>query len=175
MRRDITKERLRALMNEIAQTAPRGRTFRVFLVGGGTAVYAGWRPTSIDADFHTDDDAVFRDIQGIKERLDVNVEFVRPEHFVPSLAGSDDRHVFIESVGKVSFFHYDPYAQIFSKIVRGFDRDLHDARRFIDSRMVDGSKLLELVHAIPGAAYARYPSLSPAAVNEAVRQFVESR
>jgi hypothetical protein len=40
------------------------------------------------------------------------------------------RHVFIETIGAISFYHYDPYAQILSKIVRGFQRDLDDAQHF---------------------------------------------
>lgn len=73
LRRDLTRESLRALMSELARTAPRGGSYRVYLVGGGTAVLAGWRPATIDADLHADDDEVFRDIQGIKERLRLNL------------------------------------------------------------------------------------------------------
>jgi hypothetical protein len=160
-------------MRELARTAPRGRNYRVYLVGGGTAVYAGWRPSSIDADLFAEDEAVFRDIQGIKERLNLNVEFVRPEHFVPPLPGSDDRHVFIDAVGRVSYYHYDPYAQVLAKLVRGFERDLADVRRFVGAGMVDPATLRELVARIPPHVYARYPSLSPEAIDEAVRALPE--
>jgi hypothetical protein len=39
--------------------------FRAYLVGGGTAVQIGWRPSSVDADLFSEQDAEFRDIQGI--------------------------------------------------------------------------------------------------------------
>ena len=172
MRAELTRKRLRALMEELARTAPRGRAYRVYLVGGGTAVYAGWRASSVDVDLFAEEDAVFRDIQGIKERLNINVEFARPEHFVPPLEGSPDRHVFIETVGRISYYHYDPYAQVLSKVVRGFDRDLDDARRFVRSGMVDPARLRGLVAAIPESAYARYPNLSRAAVGRAVEMFL---
>lgn len=171
MRADLTREALRALMREIAKTAPRG-TYRVYLVGGGTAVLSGWRETSVDADLYSDREEVFRDIQGIKERLGINVEFVRPEQFVPELSGSAERHVLIETIGPVSFLHYDPYAQILSKIVRGFVRDRVDARHFLQSGMVDPEKLRALVRRIPASAYARYPSLTQAAVISAVDAFL---
>jgi hypothetical protein len=174
MRAELTRERIRELMREIARTAPRGGTYRVYLVGGGTAVFAGWRPSSIDADIYSDQDEVFRDIQAIKERLNVNVEFARPEQFVPPLDESDNRHVFIETIGSVSYYHYDPYAQILAKIVRGFDRDLEDARSFLESGMVERGKLRTLVNAIPDAAYARYPHLSRAAVIDAIDAFLAS-
>ena len=174
MRNEMTKDRLRALMEELARTVPRGGTYRVYLVGGGTAVYAGWRDSSIDADLFSDDEEVFRDIQGIKERLNVNVEFTRPEHFIPPLRGSSERHVLIESHGSVSYYHYDPYAQVLSKVVRGFERDLEDARRFILSGMVDPTRLKSLVGEIPEAAWSKYPSLTSTAVLEAVEKFLST-
>jgi len=174
MRAELTRERLSALMRELGKTAPRGKKgYRVYLVGGGTAVYAGWRASSVDADLCADEDVVFKDIQGIKERLNVNIEFARPEHFVPALEGSAERHVFIETVGRVSFYHYDPYAQVLSKVVRGFERDLDDARAFVRSGMVDPGKFRGLVAAIPESAYARYPSLSRAGVERAVDAFLD--
>ena len=141
-------------------------------MGGGTAVLSGWRPTSIDADLFAPDESVFRDIQGIKERLNVNVEFARPEHFVPALPDSESRHVFIETVDRVSYYHYDPYAQVFSKIVRGFERDIDDARQFLRAGMVEPERLRGLVQQIPPSEYAKYPNLSQDAVRQAVEDFV---
>lgn len=161
-------------MREIARSAPSGRSFRVFILGGGTAVHSGWRDATIDADLYSEQDDVFRHIQDIKERLQLNVEFVRPEDFVPPLAGTDDRHVPIDTMGNVTFYHYDPYAQLFSKVVRGFRKDLLDAESFVDSRMVDADRLRALVHDIPEAAYARYPALSRGAVLEAIDGFLGS-
>jgi len=172
MRDDLTRERLEGLLQELARTAPRGKAYRVYLVGGATALYAGWRSSSVDADLFSESDEVFRDIQAIKERLNVNVELVRPEHFVPPLAGSDRRHVHIDTAGMVSYYHYDPYAQVLSKVVRGFERDLDDARHFVQSGMVDPRRLCDLVAAIPAKTYAKYPSLSPEAVEQAVNAFI---
>ncbi len=172
VRDELTRDRLRALMREIARTAPRGKAYRVYLVGGGTAVYSGWRPGSIDADVFSEEESVFRGIQGIKERLNLNVEFARPEQFVPALRGTEDRHIFIETIGRVSYFHYDPYAQVFSKIVRGFERDRDDAHRFVESGMVVPKALRELVAGIPDSTYAKYPSLSRPDVERAVDDFL---
>ena len=172
MREELTRERLLLLMKELARTAPRRGSHGVYLVGGGTAVYLGWRHSSIDADLFSERDAVFRDIQGIKERLNVNVDFARPEDFVPPLQETSERHVFIDKIGTVTFYHYDPYAQILAKVVRGFQRDIEDARKFVSSGMVDPARLLTLVEAIPDAAYARYPSLSRTAVGRALTDFL---
>ena len=158
-------------MEELARTAPRGR-FRVYFVGGGSAVMAGWRSATLDADLYCDLQDVFRDVQGIKERLRLNVEFVRPEHFVPPLAGSADRHRFIERLGAVDFYHYDPYAQLLSKIVRGFRKDLEDAGNFVRSGWVDDARFRALVESIPEAEWNAYPTLSRTAVLSVVDGFL---
>jgi hypothetical protein len=172
VRAELTRARLRALMEELARSAPGGRSVKVYLVGGGTAVLLGWRPSSVDADLFSDDEDVFRQVQEIKERLDVNIELTRPEHFVPPLPGSEERHVFIETIVRTSFYHYDPYAQVLAKVVRGFGRDLDDARNFLRSGLVDPARLRELVKRIPDSAYARYPSLGARAVRTAVEEFL---
>ena len=174
MRESVTRERLFAFMKRLAEAAPRGRRFRVFVMGGGTAVAHGWRESTIDVDLYADDEAVFLDIQRIKETQQVNVEFARPEHFVPPLAGTGNRHIFIATFGGVSFFHYDPYSQMLSKVVRGFRRDLQDARHFVDAGLVDAARFRELVDAIPESAFARYPALSRTAILDAVGAFLDS-
>jgi hypothetical protein len=159
-------------MRELATRAPEGGPYRVYLLGGGTAVLCGWRESTIDADLFAEQEEVFRDIQRIKNDLQLNVELVRPEHFVPALAGSESRHVFIESIGDVSFYHYDPCAQLLSKVVRGFRRDLQDAKNMLSSGMVDAEPFRELVEGIPDSAYSKYPSLSKEAVTRAVESFL---
>jgi hypothetical protein len=159
-------------MQELARTAPRSVSRRIYLVGGGTSVYLGWRVSSLDVDLCSDRDDVFRDIQGIKERLNINIEFASPEDFVPPLKRSADRHVFIDTAGSISFYHYDPYAQLLSKVVRGFRRDLEDARAFVGCGMVDPAKFRSLVAAIPDSSYARYPNLSRTGVERAVEAFL---
>lgn len=173
MRKRLDRKRLRALMHELARHAPKRQSFRVYLLGGGTAVLAGWRDSTIDADLYSSRQEVFRDIQTIKERVGVNVEFVRPEEFVPPLAGSRSRHLPIETIGNVTFLHYDPYAQVFSKLVRGFRQDLLDAERFLSDGLVDPDRLRTLVHEIPDDAFARYPALSRIAVVGAVDAFLD--
>ncbi len=60
-----------------------------------------------------------------------------------------------------------------SKIVRGFNRDLQDARNFLLSGMVDEDRFRSLVHQIPEAAYSMYRALSRTAVAEAVDDFLD--
>jgi len=174
VRRELTREALWELMGELARTAPARDSFQVYVLGGGTAVLAGWRASTLDADLYAERDEVFRDVQSIKDRLRLNIEFARPEQFVPPLAGSAGRHVFVARVGHIDVFHYDPYAQLLSKVVRGFRKDLVDAEHLVKSGMVDPRRFRALVEAIPDSAYAKYPNLSRdsvvAAVDEVLRK-----
>jgi hypothetical protein len=67
---------------------------------------------------------------------------------------------------------HDPYAQLLSKIVRGFERDLADARSFVSSGMVNVEKFRSLVGAIPDEVWSKYPRHSPRAVMQAVDEFL---
>lgn len=58
MRRRLDREGLAALMRELARSAPARGRFRVYVVGGGTAVHAGWRESTIDADLHSDTEGI---------------------------------------------------------------------------------------------------------------------
>lgn len=58
VRRRLTREGLESLMRELARRAPARGPFRVYFVGGGTAVHAGWRESTIDADLYSDTEAV---------------------------------------------------------------------------------------------------------------------
>jgi len=165
-------ERLRRFLKELAREAEAD--VAVYLTGGATAVLLGWRDSTIDADILIvpEHDSLYRALPRLKEELQLNVEITSPAHFIPELPGWRERSLLIERVGRVSFYHYDPYAQVLSKVVRGFDRDLDDARRFLRSGMVDGETLRALVTEIPESAYATYPNLSRSAVLEAVGTFL---
>ncbi len=173
MRRRLDRAALRELMRALARSAPRRGSYRVFLVGGGTAVLLGFRDATVDADLYCARNEVFRSIQEIKERLRLNVELVRPEDFVPPVEGTDGRHVFIETISNVAFYHYDPYAQMLAKIVRGFRKDLEDAENFVARGLVDAERFRALVHAVPESEYRRYPALSRPSVLDAVDAFLK--
>ena len=72
----------------------------------------------------------------------------------------------------MDFYHYDAYAQLRSKIVRGFRRDLPDAEQFVQRGLVDPNRFLELVRRMPLPEYARYPNLSRLSVLAAIEEFL---
>jgi hypothetical protein len=173
MRKPLDKLGLQRLLDVIGKTAPGREEYSVYLTGGATAVERGWRNSTLDADLSANRDSVFSNIQQIKEDLNLNIEFAKPSDFVPKLPGEKNRHIFIKSTGNVHFYHYDPYSQAFSKIVRGFERDLKDVQHMVSSGLVDLIILMQLVTNLPDSAFKKYPQLNKNSVVTAVQKFVE--
>lgn len=177
MRRLADAERLRRFLRELAAAAQDDAS--VYLTGGATAVLLGWRESTIDADILMvpDHDALFRALPRLKEELELNVEIASPAHFIPELPGWQERSLFIERRGRVSFFHYDPYAQALAKIERGHAKDLTDVAQLLARGLVDAGKLTELFEAIKPQLH-RYPAIDPPSfrrrLDDALRRHRES-
>lgn len=133
---------------------------RVHLVGGASAVLLGWRDTTIDIDLAVvpESDEVFRAIAQLKEELNVNIELASPAQFIPPLPGWETRSAFIRREGRVSFYHYDFYAQALAKIERGHARDRADVDMLLARGLVTREALLAQFDAIEPELY-RYPAI----------------
>jgi hypothetical protein len=164
-------DRIKALARELGRTVPAGT--RMYLTGGATAVLDGWRESTVDIDvrFEPDSDAVLGQIQGLKERLEVNVELASPLDFLPPLPGWRDRSRFRLREGNLEVFDFDPYSQAMSKLERGFDLDLDDVESMVDGGLVEPRKLLELFEAIEPDLF-RFPAVDPPSLRAAVEQLV---
>jgi hypothetical protein len=154
-------ERLRCFMRELARHADADTA--VYLTGGATAVLLGWRESTIDADILIvpDRDALYRALPRLKEELQLNVEIASPAHFIPELRGWRERSLFIERVGAISFYHYDPYSQALAKIERGHVKDVADVAQLIVRGLVEPRQLRELFEGIQPRLY-RHPAIDPA-------------
>lgn len=162
MREPVTAPRIHEFMNRVGSSA-RGPA-RVYLTGGGTAVLSGWRSVTADIDIKivSDRDDVLRAIPELKEALSLNVELASPDHFIPPLPGWESRSLFIERVGPVDWFHYDPYSQALAKIERHHERDARDVDEMFARGLVEPGKLRELFERIKPELF-RYPAIDPAA------------
>lgn len=171
MRQRITRTLLETFMQEAASavTTPA----RIYLTGGSTAVLLGFRAGTIDIDVSGDLDELFSEIPNLKTGLNINIELAKPTDFVPGLPGEKRRHLPIRVIGAASFFHFDPYGQAFSKVVRGHATDISDARDFVRHELVDPHRLFAMVSRLPPEEFHRYPRLDPESVVEAVRQFAK--
>lgn len=171
MRDKVTVARLqefmRALGNAVAQPA------RIFLVGGATAVLCGWRDSTIDIDLKAipDSDEILRNLPALKERLQINIELASPDDFIPELPAWQERSRFIQQEGRLTFLHYDFYAQTLAKIERGHRVDLLDVQKMIQDGFVEPERLLGLFSQIEEKIY-KYPALDPQKFRAAVERVV---
>src|SRR5438132_10853337 len=159
MREPVTADNLKAFMKALAVAARKPS--HVYLVGGATSVLLGWRTSTIDIDLKIipESDEILRKLPELKERLQINIELASPGDFIPELPGWQERSRFIQQEGKLSFYHYDFYAQALAKIERGHDIDLSDAKHFVERGLVEPTRLLELFAAIEDQIF-RYPELN---------------
>lgn len=169
MRERVTEDRLRAFMRALAREAVAEG--RIYLTGGATAVLQGWRESTLDVDIKIipEHDRLFRAIPVLKETLHINVEHASPDDFIPELPGWQDRSRFIAREGRLSFHHYDFYAQALAKIERNHETDRRDVRAMIDDGLVDLAKLRALFDAIAPNLY-RFPAINVERFAERVRK-----
>jgi hypothetical protein len=172
MRQPLTADVLRVFMTALAAAA--STPSRIFLVGGATAVLLGWRTSTIDVDLKMipESDELLRSVPALKERLHLNIELASPDDFIPELPGWQERSRFIQQVGKLSFYHYDFYAQALAKIERRHEIDLKDVDRMLTTGLVEPQRLLQLFSSIEDQLY-RYPDLDRATFRRAVERVVE--
>ena len=158
VRTSLDRDGLRALMQELARSArgpqsqpglPRRRRHRR---SRGLAA-----PPPSTPDLHSDRDEVFRDIQQIKERLQLNVEFARRGGFRAAI-GRQRSAARIHPDGRQG--QLLPLRPVRPDAVKGGSGGSHETSRtrgsFLASGMVDcGRRFRSLVQEIPSAAYAR--------------------
>ena len=160
MRRPVDSGRLDEFLRELGVRA--AKPTRVYLTGGATAVAFGWRKSTIDVDvkFEPESDEILRAVPELKEKLAINVELASPELFIPELPGWRERAIPIGTHGKLSAYHYDPYAQALAKIERGHARDRGDVARMMQDGLVEPARLKALFEEIAPRLY-RYPAIDP--------------
>jgi hypothetical protein len=148
---------------------------RVYFTGGATAVLFGWRSSTIDVDVKLvpEHDALLRAIPGLKEKLKINVELASPADFIPVAEGWEDRSVFIADAGRLSFYHFDLYAQALAKLERGHALDLGDVREMLARRLIEPARLLEYFSRVEPDLY-KYPAIHAPAFRRAVEETCKS-
>jgi hypothetical protein len=146
---------------------------RVYFTGGATAVLQGWRATTADVDIHMapEDDALFRAIPEIKERLRINVELASPLQFIPVPDNWEARSQYIQQDGRTSFYHFDFYAQALSKIERNHEQDREDVAAMLRLGLVSKADLWAYFEAIEPRLY-RFPAIDAKSFVEKVRSYL---
>jgi hypothetical protein len=167
MRGPVDSDKVRRFMRELGREAEKD--VRLYFTGGATAVLLGWRQSTVDVDIKVDpeSDRLFRAFPQLKEKLHINIELASPDQFIPEVPGWQERSAFIAREGRLSFYHYDFYAQALSKIQRSHAKDLEDVRQMIARGLVDPGELRRRFDQIEPQLY-RYPAIDPAAFRKAL-------
>src|SRR5437773_5143431 len=119
-------------------------------------------------------DELLQALPRLKEELRINSELASPADFIPPLPGWEDRCVYIGREGKVSFYHYDLYAQALAKIERGHSQDQLDVAEMLRRGVLEREKLLSLYAAIK-PQLDHYPAIDPDSFSKAVQQAVNQK
>jgi hypothetical protein len=169
MRELADATRIRRFMSALGRAADTDGA--CYLTGGATAVLVGWRRSTIDVDIRLvpETEALLRAIQGLKNELRINVELASPADFIPVPPGWEERSPFVAREGRLTFRHFDPYAQALAKLERAHLLDLGDVRELVARRLVDPARALEYFEAIEPQLY-RFPAVDPRAFRRRVEE-----
>jgi hypothetical protein len=168
--RDVADaDRIRRFMRALAAEAEADA--RVYFTGGATAVLLGWRLSTIDVDIKIipEHDRLFRAIPRIKEAVQINVELACPADFIPVRSGWEERSPFIAREGRLSFHHFDLYAQALAKVERGHAQDVADVQEMLRRGLVERTRAWEYFDAIESELY-RYPAVDPKSFRKSVEE-----
>lgn len=171
MRALADAERIRRFMRALGTEAAEDGA--VYFTGGATAVLLGWRASTLDVDvlLLPEQESVMRAVPRLKNELEVNVELASPRDFIPVPGGWEDRSIFVSREGRLSFYHFDPYAQALAKIERGHAQDLEDVQALVGRGLVDPACALAYLDEIEDELY-RYPAVDAAAFRKRVEAFL---
>ncbi len=172
MRGETDRAKLDRLMRELGgRLSGEGR---IYLTGGGTAVWEGWREMTIDADLKAEPElpGFYEAIAELKESIDINIELASPDDFIPPLPGWRERSPFVARHGRIDFHHFDLFSQALSKIERGHARDLADVAEMLRRGLVDRGNLWRYFNVIE-ANLVRYPAIEPRVFRDSVLAVVK--
>jgi hypothetical protein len=113
---------------------------RLYLLGGVALYLLGNSRPTMDIDYVGDDiqkDDFQTLLEKIAQEMELHVDAVPIEKFIPIPQGGLQRCLFYRTYGKVEVFIFDPYTIALSKIERGFDTDIEDILFLLRSRQIN--------------------------------------
>ena len=129
LRQSVDSERITEFLRRLGEESRVNG--RIYLVGGATVVFEGYRSRTLDIDLTLeaspqDEDRLLRVLRELKDKYSINIELVSPGDFIPLPAGWRDRSEFVGRFGGLDVFHFDLYSTSLSKIERGTEQDYAD-------------------------------------------------
>lgn len=103
----------------------------------------------------------------------MNIEFASPDLFIPELPVWRDRFQYINTHGKVDFYHYDFYSQALAKLERAHQKDLDDVSAMLRENLIKRDRLLDLFEAIK-PNLNRFPAIDPTDFESSLHNFLKN-
>lgn len=140
MRPPVDRQRILHFLQHLGQRFRKPG--RVFLVGGTTLVFEGFRTQTLDVDLtfdvaEADHGEFIRAVRALKDELAINVEEASPGDFIPLPEGYWSRAHFVGRFGNLDVYHFDVYSVALSKIERGRDADFADVLALLEAGWLD--------------------------------------
>lgn len=135
---------------------------KLILVGGSALALLGSPRLTVDIDFIGDDvhlNPLHSAIIQIARELQIHVEPVPLERFIPLPEGSEERSIRIGQYGNLEIFIADPYSIALSKLDRGFETDIDDIIFLIQKNFMTLAELERITR--KAMSQARQFDLSP--------------
>jgi hypothetical protein len=128
---------------------------RIFLRGGASAILTGWRTETESIDLTiVPDRELARILPRLEKDFQVGIGLAYPDQFIPIVPGWEERSPVIGSEGRVTFHHFDYYAQALEKLERNLDRDREDVVTMVRRGLILPHTALSLFHELePNLAF----------------------
>jgi hypothetical protein len=133
-----------SLQNLGARVPPSSR---LVLLGGSALILLGSPRPTLDIDFWGDDvhpNSFHQLVMQIAKELQIHVEPVPLDRFIPLPEGSEERSIRIGQYGNLEIQIADPYSIALSKVDRGFETDIDDILFLIRQNFVTLAELERL-------------------------------
>ena len=122
----------------------------LYLIGGAALCLLGNPRTTLDLDFVGNDlptaaertlGTLRGELEKLADELQIEVEAVPLEQFIPVPLDAHLRHCLIGQFGALQVFVFDPYSIALSKLDRGLPTDLQDIEFLLQQGVIERSQL----------------------------------
>ncbi len=152
MGQSLAREEIREFLERLGEQSTE--PFQLYLLGGSALCFLGSQRRTVDIDctieaMPAELEAI---IDEISRELNMEVEIIPIDEFVPLPPEVSNRHQLVGIFGSISVYVYDPYSIALSKIARGIETDIQDVLFLLRQGIIEMKTLTQYIEdALPNA------------------------
>lgn len=167
-------QRIQEFLEELGKRYPKEAT--LLLLGGSALCLLGSPRPTLDIDYVGNDlrkNELQRLIDLVAEEMQVDIEPVPIEQFVPVPPDAESRWLTVGRYGSIDVFIMDPYTIALSKLDRGFDTDIEDILFLLRQNLITLEQLenITLTALEEASAYDMVPQVVRSHLEQVRRMF----